>query len=62
MQYLISQYVYGSCSMPVLVKRKYDPNCVLDEEDQKDIAEAKEDIREGRVYTTEQVRKKLGLE
>ena len=34
---------------------------VLSAEDLKDIAEAKEDIRAGRVYTPEQVRKLLNL-
>jgi hypothetical protein len=31
----------------------------LDEQDLKDIAEAKEDIRQGRVYTTEEVRARM---
>jgi len=34
-------------------------NCKLDENDLKDVAEAKEDIRTGRVHTTEQVKKQL---
>ena len=45
--------------MPVLVKRKCSVDGQLNEEDLKDIAEAKEDIRAGRVYTTEQLRKVL---
>ncbi|MDO9325434.1 MAG: hypothetical protein Q7T80_10815 [Methanoregula sp.] len=48
--------------MPELVKRKCrDPDAYLDEQDLKDIAEAKEDIRQGRVHTNEEVRAMLGL-
>ena len=47
--------------MPALIKRKCNPDGILSEEDLKDVAEAKEDIQAGRVYTPEQVRKALGL-
>jgi len=48
--------------MPELVKRKcHNPDAVLDEQDLKDIAEAEEDIRQGRVYTTKELREKLGI-
>jgi len=48
--------------MPALVKRKCDnPDAYLDEQDLKDIAEAEEDIRQGRVYTTNELRAKLGI-
>jgi len=48
--------------MPALVKRKCkNPDAYLDEQDLKDIAEAEEDIRQGRVYTNEEVRDMLGL-
>lgn len=43
------------------MKRKCNSDDKLTEEDLKDIADAKEDIKAGRVYTTEQVRKNLGL-
>jgi len=50
------------CIMPELVKRKCkNPDAFLDEQDLKDIAEAQEDIRQGRVYTTKEVRAKLGI-
>jgi hypothetical protein len=48
-------------TMPALVKKKCNLDGMLSEEDLKDIAEAKEDIQAGRVYTPEQVRKALGL-
>ena len=47
--------------MPALIKKKCNPDGMLSEEDLKDIAEAKDDIQAGRVYTPEQVRKALGL-
>jgi len=48
--------------MPALVKRKCNnPDAYLDEQDLKDIAEAEEDIRQGRVYTNEEVRAELGI-
>ena len=48
--------------MPALVKRKCDnPDAYLDKQDLKDIAEAEEDIRQGRVYTTKELRAKLGI-
>jgi hypothetical protein len=47
--------------MPALIKKKCNHDGMLSEEDLKDIAEAKEDIQAGRVYTSEQVRKALGL-
>ena len=49
--------------MPVLIKRgknKHSDSC-LDEQDLNDIAEAKEDIRHGRVLTTKELRAKLGI-
>ena len=47
--------------MPELVKRKcHNPDAVLDEQDLKDIAEAEEDIRQGRIYTTKELREKPG--
>ncbi|MFA6331673.1 MAG: hypothetical protein WCX22_01865 [Methanoregula sp.] len=43
--------------MPELVKRKcHNPDAYLDEQDLMDIAEAEEAIRQGRVYTSEEVR------
>jgi len=49
--------------MPELVKKKKcdNPDAHLDEQDLKDIAEAEEDIRKGRVYTTKELRAKLGI-
>ncbi|MDD1701652.1 MAG: hypothetical protein LUQ31_01560 [Methanoregula sp.] len=48
--------------MPQLVKRKCsNPDAYLDEEDIKDIAEAKEEIRQGKFYTTKELRAKLGI-
>jgi hypothetical protein len=47
--------------MPELIKRKCNIDGILDDEDLKDIAEAEEDIKAGRVYTLEQVRKMLDL-
>ncbi|GAB6285504.1 MAG: hypothetical protein STSR0009_17050 [Methanoregula sp.] len=49
--------------LPDLIKRKCkNPDAYLDEQDLKDIAEAEEDIRQGRVYTTEELRAKLGIQ
>jgi len=49
--------------MPQLVTRKCsNPDACLDEQDLKDIAEAKEEIRQGKFYTTQELRKKLGIE
>lgn len=49
--------------MPQLVKRNcQDPDAYLDEEDLQAIAESDEDIRQGRVYTTKELRAKLGIE
>jgi hypothetical protein len=49
--------------MPELIKRDCkNPDAYLDEQDLKDIAEAKEDIVQGRVYTTKELRAKLGIE
>jgi len=49
--------------LPELIKRKCkNPDAYLDEQDLKDIAEAEEDIRQGRVYTTEELRVKLGIQ
>lgn len=39
-----------------------DENDVLTDEDIRDIEEALQDIREGRIYTTEQVKRTLGLD
>jgi len=39
-----------------------DENDILTEEDIRDIEEALQDIKEGRTYTTEQVKRMLGLE
>jgi hypothetical protein len=48
--------------MPELIKRKCkNPDAYLDEQDLKDIAEAEDDIRQGRVYTHEEVRIRHGL-
>ena len=46
--------------MPELLRKKCYRDNRLDKEDLKDIAEAKEDIHAGRVYSTEQVKKSLG--
>jgi hypothetical protein len=49
--------------MPEHIKRKcQNPDAYLDEQDLKDIAEAEEDILQGRVYTTIELRAKLGLQ
>jgi len=49
--------------MPQLAKQKCsNPDAYLDEEDIKDIAEAKEEIRQGKYYTTKELRAKLGIE
>lgn len=47
--------------MPELIKKKCSPDGKLTRADLKDIAEAKEDIKAGRVHTPEQVRKNLGI-
>ena len=48
--------------MPELIKRKCkNPDAYLDEQDLKDIAESEGAIRQGRVYTSEEVRVMLGL-
>lgn len=47
--------------MPKRSKRKCNLDGVLTKKDLKDIAEAKEDIKAGRVYTLEQTRKSLNL-
>jgi hypothetical protein len=47
--------------MPELIKRKCTTDGILTKKDLKDIAEAKEDIKTGRVHTPEQVRKNLGI-
>jgi len=50
------------CHMPELIKRKcHDPEGHLDEQDLKDIAEAEDDISQGRVYTTEQAKAILAI-
>ncbi len=49
--------------MPELIKRKCrNPDTSLDEQDLKDIAEAEEDILKGRVYSTKELRAKLGIQ
>ncbi|MDD3137329.1 MAG: hypothetical protein PHF64_12600 [Methanoregula sp.] len=49
--------------MPELVKRKCkNPDAYLDEQDLKGIAESQEDVRQGRVYTTKELRAKLGIQ
>jgi len=49
--------------MPELIKRKCrNPDAYLDEQDVKDIAEAEEDIQQGRVFTTKELRAKLGIQ
>jgi thymidine phosphorylase len=47
--------------MPVLIKKKCSSDGKLTRTDLKDIAEAKEDVKAGRVHTPEQVRKNLGI-
>lgn len=49
--------------MPQLVKKKKmcNPDTFLDEQDLKDIAESQEAVRQGRVYTHEEVGKILGF-
>ena len=47
--------------MPELIKRKCTPDGILTMKDLKDITEAKEDIKAGRVHTPQQVRKNLGI-
>jgi len=50
--------------MPELIKKKKqcNPDAYLDEQDLKDIAESQEDVRQGRVYTTKELRAKLGIQ
>ena len=51
------------CIMPERIKRKYpNPDAYLDEQDLKDIAEAEEDIRQGRIYTTREAKAILGIQ
>ena len=64
---LIAGLIFSSCEsysiMPELIKRKCkNPDAYLDEQDLKDIAEAEEDILQGRVYTTKELRAKLGIQ
>ena len=48
--------------MSELIKRKCkNPDAYLDEQDLKDIAESEEDFRQGRFYTHEEVKKRLGF-
>ena len=47
--------------MPGLIKKKCSSDGKLTRTDLKDIAEAKEDIKAGRVHTPEQVCKNIGL-
>jgi len=49
--------------MPQLVKKKKmcNPDAYLDEEDLKDIAESQEAVRQGRVYSSEEMRIRHGL-
>jgi len=46
---------------PVLEVRGIDERAASLEQLTRDIAEARQDVKKGRVYTTEQVRKNLGL-
>jgi hypothetical protein len=49
--------------MPELIKQKCrNPDAYLDEQDLKDIAGAEEDILQGRVCTTKELRAKLGIQ
>ncbi|MFZ4387837.1 MAG: hypothetical protein ACOYOI_06720 [Chthoniobacterales bacterium] len=49
--------------MPELIKRACkNPDAYLDEQDLKDIAEAKEDIRQGRIHTTKEAKAILGIQ
>lgn len=49
--------------MPDLIKRKcHNPDAYLDEQDLRDIAEAEEDIRQGRVHTTKEAKAILGIQ
>ena len=51
------------CIMPKLINRKYpNPDAYLDEQDLKDIAEAEEDIRQGRISTTREAKAILGIQ
>ncbi len=47
----------------MLIKREKckNPDACLDEQDLRDIAEAEEDVRQGRVHSTKDVRAKLGI-
>jgi len=48
--------------MPELIKRKCkNPDAYLDDQDLKDIAESEEDIRQGKVFTHEEVGIMLGF-
>ena len=48
--------------MPELIKRKCkNPDAYLDEQDLKDIAESQEAVRQGRVYSSEEMRIRHGL-
>jgi len=59
---LIISKVGSVVFMPAFVRKNCNSDGILSEEDLKDIAEAKEDIQAGRIYTPKQVRKVLGLE
>ena len=49
--------------MPESIKQKCrNPDAYLNEQDLKEIAEAEEDILQGRVYTTKKLRAKLGIQ
>ena len=49
--------------MPESIKRKCrNQDACPDEQDLKDITEAEEDILQGRVYTTKELRVKLGIQ
>lgn len=49
--------------MPQLAKQKCpDADACLSEQDVKDIAKAKEEIRQGKFYPTKELRAKLGIE
>jgi len=51
------------CIMPKLINRKcQNPDAYLDEQDLKDITEAEEDIRQGRIYTTREAKAILGIQ
>jgi hypothetical protein len=49
--------------VPDIVKGKCtNPDAYLDEQDLIDIFEAEEDLRQGRIFTTKELRIKLGIE